>query len=59
MQDCQAEVSVFGIKQDDESLFVIDFLKIIQSNVEKLLSRKTYVDTTLSNIMAIQLHLLV
>ena len=58
MQDCQAEVSVFGIKQDDESLFVIDFLKIIQSNVEKLLSRKTYADTTLRNIGAIQLPLL-
>ena len=58
MRDCQAEVySVFGIKQDDASLFVADVLKIIQSNVEKLLSRKTYADTALRNIGAIQLPL--
>ena len=35
MRDSQAEVySVFGIKQDDASLFVADVLKIIQSNVQ-------------------------
>ena len=58
MRDCQAEVfNVFGIKQDDASLFVMDVLKQIQSNVEKLLSRKTYADTALRNIAAIQLPL--
>ena len=45
MRDCQAEVfNVFGIKQDDASLFVMDVLKQIQSNVEILLSKKTYAD---------------
>ena len=40
MRDCQAEVfNVFGIKQDDASLFVMDVLKQVQSNVEKLLSK--------------------
>ena len=59
MRDCQAEVyNVFGIQQDDASLFVVDVLKIIQSNVEKLLSRKTYAGTILRNISAIQLPLL-
>lgn len=59
MRDCQAEVfNVFGIKQDDASLFVMDVLKQIQSNVEKLLSKKTYADTTLRNIGATQLPLL-
>ena len=43
MRDCQAEVfNVFGIKQDDASLFVMDVLRQIQSNVEILLSKKTY-----------------
>ena len=38
IRDCQAEVfNVFGIKQDDASLFVMDILGQIQSNVEKLL----------------------
>ena len=59
MRDCQAEVyKVFGIKQDDASLFVVYILKIIQLNVETLLSRKTYADTTLRNIVATQLPLL-
>ena len=59
MRDCQAEVfNVFGIKQDDASLFVMDVLKQIQSNVEILLSKKTYADTALRNIGAIQLPLL-
>ena len=59
MRDCQAEVfNVFGIKQDDASLFVMDVLKQIQSNVEILLSKKTYADTALRNIAAIQLPLL-
>ena len=53
MRDSQVEMLVFGIKQDDASLLVIDFLKIIQQNVDKFLSSKTYADTTLSNIMAI------
>ena len=58
MRDYQADLySVFGIKQDDASLFVVDVLKIIQSNVEKLLSRKTYADTALRNINAFQLPL--
>ena len=56
MRDCQAEVyNVFGIKLDDASLFVVDVLKQIQSNVGKLLSRKTYADTAIRNINAIQL----
>ena len=59
MRDCQAEVyNVFGIRQDDTTLFVVDVFKIMQSNVEKLLSRKTYADTALRNIVAIQLPLL-
>ena len=59
MRDCQAEVfNVFGIKQDDASLFVMDVLKQIQSNVEILLSKKTYADTALRKIGAIQLPLL-
>ena len=59
MRDCQAEVfNVFGIKQDDASLFVMDVLKQIQSNVEILLSKKTYADKALRNIGAIQLPLL-
>ena len=46
MRDCQAEVyNIFGIKQDDASLFMVDVLKMIQSNVEKLLSGRTYADT--------------
>ena len=46
MRDCQAEVyNVFGIKQDEASLFMVDVLKMIQSNVEKLLSGRTYADT--------------
>ena len=58
-RDCQAEVyNVFGIKQDDASLFVMDVLRQIQSNVEKLLSRKTYADTALRIIGATQLSLL-
>ena len=43
---------MFGIKQDDASLFVMDVLKQIQSNVEKLLLSKTYADTALRNIGA-------
>ena len=40
MRDCQTEVfNVFGSKQDNVSLFVMDVLKQIQSNMEKLLSR--------------------
>ena len=59
MRDCQAEVfNVFGIKQDDASLFVMDVLKQIQSNVETLLSKKTYADTALRNISATQLPLM-
>ena len=59
MRDCQAEVfNVFGIKQDDASLFVMDVLKQIQSNLEKLLSKKTYADTALRNIGATQIPLL-
>ena len=59
MRDCQAEVyNIFGIKQDDASLFVADVSKIIQANVEKLLSRKTYTGTALRNICAIQLPLM-
>ena len=59
MRDCQAEVfNVFGIKQDDASLFVMDVLKQIQSNVEKLLSKKAYADTALRNIGATQLPLM-
>ena len=59
MRECQAEVhNVFCIKQDGASLFVMDVLKIIQSNVEKLLSRKTYADTAPRKIGAIQLPLL-
>ena len=59
MRHCQAEAyNVFGIKQDYASLFVVDDLKTIQSNVEKLLSRKTYADTALRNIGATQLPLL-
>ena len=59
MLDCQAEVfNVFGIKQDDASLFVMDVLKQIQSNVETLLSKKTYADTALRNIGATQLPLM-
>ena len=50
--------NVFCIKQDGASLFVMDVLKIIQSNVEKLLSRKTYADTALRIIGATQLSLL-
>ena len=38
MRDRQEEVyNLFGIKQDDASLFVMDILGQIQSNVEKLL----------------------
>ena len=59
MRDCQAEVyNVFGIKQEDASLFVMDVLRQIQSNVVILLSKKTYADTALRNIGAIQLPLL-
>ena len=59
IRDCQAEVyNVFGIKHDEASLFVTDVLKMIQSNAEKLLSKKTYADTALRNISAIQLPLL-
>ena len=59
MRDFQAEVyNVFGIKQEDASLFVMDVLRQIQSNVEILLSRKTYADTALRNIGATQLPLL-
>ena len=59
MRDCQAEVfNVFGIKQDDASLFVMDVLKQIQSNVEILLSKKTYADTALRNISTTQLPLM-
>ena len=59
MRHCQAEVyNVFGIKQDDAGLFVVDDLKTIQSYVEKLLSRKTYADTALRKIGANQLRLL-
>ena len=55
MRDCQTEVF---IKQDDASFFVMDVLKQIQSNVEKLLSKKTYADTAPGNIGATQLPLL-
>ena len=59
MRDCQAVVyNVFGIKQDDASLFVMNVLRQIQSNVEILLSRKTYAGTALRNIGATQLPLL-
>ena len=51
MRDCQAEVyNVFGIKQEDASLFVMDVLRQIQSNLEILLSKKIYADTALRNI---------
>ena len=53
MRDCKVEVyNVFDIKQDDASLFVVNVLKIVQSNGEKLLT------PPLRNIGAIQLSLM-